>query len=171
MCFVFNSKLIFSHTSLFPFAKTVVVVDFATKGDFFVQTFNNTELFRSYTLFVVAYTNENGDPVLLPNDGSANGNERKGSILEFLPNIAYGSLKFVEDLSPQCSYTKYQSEVDLIDQQVTLIANQTDLMRSLSYNVSDRCFVRIEEERGKDLCFIFSMLWRHSTVEWQDQRV
>ena len=116
---------------------TVVFVDTATKGNIFVHTFNTSVLQSEYTLFVVAYTNENGDPVQLPNDGSSNGNDRAGSILDYIPNIAYGTIELVEDLSPQCTYTNYEAEVKLSEQQIALISNETDLTRALSYNVSD----------------------------------
>jgi hypothetical protein len=114
-----------------------VFVDTATKGDVIVHTFNTSELQSDYTLFVVAYTNENGDPVQLPNDGSSNGDNRTGSILDYIPNIAYGSMELVEDLSPQCTYTNYQAEVELSEQQIALISNETDLTRALSFNVSE----------------------------------
>ena len=113
------------------------MVDTATKGNVFVHTFNTSQLQSEYTLFVVAYTNENGDPVQLPNDGPSNGDNRTGSILDYIPNIAYGTMDLVEDLSPQCTYANYQAEVELSQQQIALISNTTDLTSALSYNVSE----------------------------------
>ncbi len=89
---------------------------------------------------MVAYTNEDGDPVELPNDGSANGDNRTGSILEYIPNIAYGSMKLVEDLSPQCTYTNYYAELVLSQQQIELISNETILTKALSYNVRETLY-------------------------------
>ena len=114
----------------------VVVVDFATKGDFVVHTFDTAELLANFTLFVIAYTNENGDPVELKNDGSANGYNRTGTILDYIPNIAYGSLNYVEDISSSCVYSRYEAEVNLTAAQIALISNETDLTLALSNYVN-----------------------------------
>ncbi len=122
-------------------------VDTATKGDAIAHTFNTSVLQSEYTLFVLAYTNENGDPVQLPNDGSSNGDNRTGSILDYIPNIAYGSMELVEDLSPQCTYANYQAGVELSEQLIALISNETDLTRALSYNVRE---MRIDENENTE---------------------
>jgi hypothetical protein len=128
--------------ALISFA-AVVVIDFATKRDFFVHTFDNEELFdltSGFSLFVIAYTNEFGDPVELPNDGPSNGYNRIGTVLDFIPNIAYGSMNYVENLADQCDYTKYESELRLTEQQIVNIGNETDLNKALSYDVRIRRF-------------------------------
>lgn len=118
----------------------MTVVDFATKGSVFIHTFDNSKLFNltsGYTLFVVSYTNEFGDPVQLKNDGPSNGYDRKGTILDYIPNIAYGSLKYVDDLSDECIHSKYGAELGLIEEQFHLLSNETDLPKALTYEVCE----------------------------------
>ena len=158
--------LLFGNVSYLFLYIAVVVVDFATKGDFVVHTFDTAELLSNYTLFVVAFTNANGDPVELPNDGPSNGYNRTGTILDYIPNIAYSSLTFVEDLSPQCVYSKYEAEVNLAAAQVALISNETDLTSALANYVN-----HILSHSFSFLPLFLSTLWRLTTVGLRGQAV
>ena len=81
----------------------------------------------------------------MKNDGSANGYDRSGTILDYIPNIAYGSMGFVENRASQCSEEKYNAETDLINEQIDEILRTTSLTRALTLNVRGvlihfRCF-------------------------------
>lgn len=120
-----------------------MLVDFATFTSYSVHSFDISELFSNFTVFIIQLTNEFGDPVQLPNDGSSNGYNRSETCLEYFPNIAYSSLKYVKDISSYCSYIKFTSEVDLVNQQIDNMLEDQSFETQVRANVSWYCIVCI----------------------------
>jgi len=99
--------------------------------------------------------------VQLPNDGSSNGYNRSETCLEYFPNIAYSSLKYVKDISPYCSYVKFTSEVDLVNQQIDNMLEDQSFETQVRANVS--CLFSFHLISNL-LIGNFSILWMFTTV-------
>ena len=118
------------------------------------QLIDDEELLTFGTVSVLALTNANGDPVLLPNDGPTNGAAER-SFNAYVPNIAYSSLNFESSLAPLCSSDLYEKHVDLIQ-------NVTD--RLLPGETFESVIPR--QVLPHFLFFLFSLLKRFISTRW-----
>ena len=74
------------------------------------------------SLSIIALTNENGDPLMLPNDGKRNQEKRQDSseqpqsFLDYVPNIAYSSLEV--GFFPVCDLEKYETHQKVVQEEI-----------------------------------------------------